>query len=82
MSDTPRLNLSGRQFLAVYHLAGTRDEALSRAEDICLEQTVEYPEELIPRRDIRDQIVGRVCSFDALDEEAVLVAVVKVYHAV
>ena len=64
MNTTPHLNLSGRRFLAVYHLTGTRDEALARAEDICLEQTVEYPEDLIPRQDIRDQILGRVVSFE------------------
>jgi ribulose-bisphosphate carboxylase large chain len=69
MNDTPRLNLSGLRFLAVYHLTGTRDEALARAEDICLEQTVEYPEDLIPRQDIRDQILGRVVSFEAMDDD-------------
>lgn len=69
MNDTPSLNLSGLRFLAVYHLTGTRDEALARAEDICLEQTVEYPEDLIPRQDIRDQILGRVVSFEPLADD-------------
>ncbi|MHB8901867.1 MAG: RuBisCO large subunit C-terminal-like domain-containing protein [Thermoguttaceae bacterium] len=69
MNPTPRLNLSGDRFLAVYHLAGPRDEALARAEDICLEQTVEYPEDLIPRQDIRDQILGRVASFEPVDHD-------------
>ena len=69
MNDTPSLNLSGQRFLAVYHLTGTRDEALARAEDICLEQTVEYPEDLIPRQDIRDQILGRVVSFEPLADD-------------
>ncbi len=68
MTNAPHLNLSGLRFLAVYHLTGTRDEALARAEDICLEQTVEYPEDLIPRQDIREQILGRVASFEALDD--------------
>lgn len=69
MNSTPYLHLSGRRFLAIYHLSGPRDEALARAEDICLEQTVEYPEDLIPRQDIRDQILGRVTSFEPLDDE-------------
>ncbi len=68
MNDMPHLNLSSHRFVAVYHLTGTRDEALSRAEDICLEQTVEYPEDLIPRQDIRDQILGQVTSFEPLDD--------------
>ena len=68
MNDKPQLELSGQRFLAVYHLTGTRDEALARAEDICLEQTVEYPEDLIPRQDIRDQILGRVTSFEPIDD--------------
>ena len=38
-----------RRFDVVYRLAGSPKEALSRARDICLEQTVELPDELVPR---------------------------------
>lgn len=69
MHDAPRLNLSGERFRAVYHLSGTRQEAEAHARDICLEQTVEYPEDMITRLDIREQIFGRVASFEPLGEE-------------
>ena len=67
--ETPQLDLSGERFRAIYHLAGPRDEAEARAHDICLEQTVEFPEDLIPRQDIREQILGRVTAFEAIAED-------------
>ncbi|MDH7478677.1 MAG: RuBisCO large subunit C-terminal-like domain-containing protein [Syntrophomonadaceae bacterium] len=56
--------LSGERFQAVYRLAGSREEALQKAKDICLEQTVEFPEELVPPGTIRDWVVGRLESFE------------------
>ncbi|MFH1264309.1 MAG: RuBisCO large subunit C-terminal-like domain-containing protein [Planctomycetota bacterium] len=64
MPDSPRLELSGERFRAVYHLAGTAEEAAARARDICLEQTVEYPEDLVAREDIRQQVFGRVALLE------------------
>ena len=58
------LSLSGERLRATYHLTG--DDAEARAGDICLEQTVEFPEDLLPRYDIREQIVGRVADLRAL----------------
>jgi ribulose-bisphosphate carboxylase large chain len=62
------LTLSGERLTAVYHLAGARTAAEARtgARAICLEQTVEFPEDLIPIPAIRDQIVGRVESLEPL----------------
>lgn len=62
MSESPSLQLSGQRFSAVYHLTGTAQEAEDRAQDICVEQTVEYPQDLITREDIRQQVFGRVAS--------------------
>ena len=59
--------LSGERFSVVYHLAGTAAEARARVEDLCVEQTVEFPAALLPEGPIRDQIVGRVVSLEALD---------------
>lgn len=57
----PRLSLSGERFTAVYRLSGvTAAEAEARARAICLEQTVEFPEALIPNEAIREQIVGSI----------------------
>ncbi|MBI3361135.1 MAG: ribulose 1,5-bisphosphate carboxylase large subunit [Chloroflexi bacterium] len=53
------MTLSGERFSVVYHLTGTEAEARAKAADICLEQTVELPDDLLTG-DIRGQIVGRV----------------------
>jgi len=54
------LDLSGERFAVVYRLIGDEAEALAKARHICVEQTVEFPEELLPEGDIRDHIVGRI----------------------
>ncbi len=59
------LSLSGERFSAVYDLSGAREEAEARARDICLEQTVEFPGDLIRRQDIREQVFGRLVSLDS-----------------
>ena len=56
--------LSGERFRIVYRLGGTEEEARARARDICLEQTVEFPDELVPEGPIRDHVVGRLESFE------------------
>ena len=65
--DRP-LTLNGDRFTAVYHLVGapTAAQARQRARDICLEQTVEFPDELIPSAAIREQIVGQVAALEPL----------------
>jgi ribulose-bisphosphate carboxylase large chain len=65
---TDPLDLSGERFTAVYHLSGDSDEAAAKAAGICLEQTVEFPADLIRRPDIEQQIVGRVAALEPLDD--------------
>ena len=69
MTDHASLSLSGERFAAVYDLSCAGAEAEARARDICLEQTVEFPEDLIPRQEIRDQIVGRIASLEPLGDD-------------
>ncbi|MCY2932001.1 MAG: RuBisCO large subunit C-terminal-like domain-containing protein [Planctomycetota bacterium] len=57
-------SLSGERFVVEYRLAGQASDAPAKARDICLEQTVEFPEELVPPGAIRDQIIGRVESLE------------------
>jgi ribulose-bisphosphate carboxylase large chain len=57
--------LSGLRFSVEYLLSGSEPEARSKAEDICLEQTVEFPRELLPEGAIPDFIVGRMETFEA-----------------
>lgn len=61
--------LSGERFSVVYRLtAGDEAEAREKAWSICLEQTVEFPDDLLPAGDIRDHIFGRIESFGPLGE--------------
>ena len=57
------------RFTAVYRLKMGRTEAAAEAADICIEQTVEYPQDLILRKDIREEIFGRVESFRTIRED-------------
>jgi len=55
------LKLSGERLNVVYRIrADSEAEAHARARDICYEQTVELPEDLPIREDIRSQVVGRI----------------------
>lgn len=61
LPERPRVaGLSGERFRVVYHLTGDRDAARAKAEDIAIEQTIEFPADLAPEGDIRDHIIGRV----------------------
>ncbi|MBK5929453.1 RuBisCO large subunit C-terminal-like domain-containing protein [Halochromatium salexigens] len=61
-NEQSHLSLSGERFTAVYRLSGSASEAESRARAICLEQTVEFPDALIPSEAIRAQIVGEITA--------------------
>ncbi len=54
------------RFSVEYRLTGTEPEARARAEALCLEQTVEMPDEFLPSGPLREQILGRVESFQPL----------------
>ncbi|MEA3639851.1 MAG: RuBisCO large subunit C-terminal-like domain-containing protein [Lamprobacter sp.] len=64
MTPGSTLSLSGERFTAVYRLSGTAAEVEARARAICLEQTVEFPEALIPNQAIRTQIVGTIAEIE------------------
>jgi ribulose-bisphosphate carboxylase large chain len=60
IDDPIPLSLSGERLTAVYRIGGDEDDVLARGRDICLEQTVEFPDALIPNDAIRRHIVGAV----------------------
>jgi ribulose-bisphosphate carboxylase large chain len=60
-------DLSGERFIVVYRLTGDEAEARVKAENICIDQTIEFPLDLLPEGHIRDHIVGRIESFAPLD---------------
>lgn len=57
------IDLSGERFGVVYRLTGNEGEALEKARDICVEQTIEFPADLVTGGDIREHIFGRIESF-------------------
>ncbi len=72
LQQTSQPTLSGERFTAIYRITVANDptskeEALAKAKDITLEQTVEFPEELVPRGVIQEQILGRIEHFFATD---------------
>ncbi len=62
------LPVTGSRFRAVYQLQGDAGTARARAQDICIEETIEYPPELVPPGDIREHVFGQVESFDPLED--------------
>jgi ribulose-bisphosphate carboxylase large chain len=62
------VSLSGERFTVSYAIAGDEREAHAKAHGVCLEQTVELPDNLVPEGDIRDHLVGRIESFRAAGE--------------
>jgi ribulose-bisphosphate carboxylase large chain len=61
------LILSGDRLTVTYHLSANDEvEARERAKGICLEQTVELPEQLLLDDDIRGEVVGRIEALAAL----------------
>ncbi len=70
MTHDGRGKLSGERFRVVYRIRGDAAEALATARDVCVEQTVEFPRELIPAGEIRDAVVGQLDSFEPLDGKA------------
>ncbi len=62
--ETPGLKLSGDSFSVVYNIEGSERKAYAKAKDICYEQTVEFPEEMLPPGAIKEQIAGSIISFE------------------
>jgi len=68
--------LSGDRFRVSYTVTAKQEgEALEKAEALCLEQTVEFPRDLLPPGEIAGSIVGRVETFDHLSDSRFHVAV-------
>ena len=67
--------LSGERLTVRYLVAGDAGEARARAEDACLEQTVEFPADLLPAGDIAEHLVGRIEAFEPAGERGFEVAI-------
>ena len=56
-------HLGGNRFSVVYRLSGDEKTARNKAEDICSEQSVEFPVDLLPPGTIPEKIMGRIEHF-------------------
>jgi len=63
------LDLSGERFKATYKIFLQEKDAQRLAEDICIEQTIEFPLDLIANDDIRGKVVGQIESFIFLEKD-------------
>jgi len=72
---TPESLFSNDRFSVTYRLFGSEQEARSRAEDICIEQTVEFPADEVPEGIIRDHVFGRIESFMRHDDESFIAVI-------
>lgn len=57
------LTVSGSRFRVRYQVLGDEKKARERAEDVCIEQTIEYLADLVPEGGIRDHVFGRIEAF-------------------
>lgn len=67
MSDH-HLQFSGHRFSVEYHIHGSREDAYRRAAVLCIDQTVEAADHVIPSGAIRDQLLGQVVGVDRLKD--------------
>lgn len=64
-----RLSLSGQRFRAIYALTGDEDRARTVADQLVVEQTIEFPRDLVPDDDIQHQVIGHIERFNQVDDE-------------
>jgi ribulose-bisphosphate carboxylase large chain len=67
---TPESLFSKDRFSVTYRIFGSEKEARGKAEDICIEQTVEFPADEVPEGVIRDHVFGRIESFERWDDDS------------
>lgn len=69
MTSDSRMTLSGTRFGVAYRVRGSEAEARAQADLICIDQTVEAPEAILPAGAIRNEILGRIESFRSLGSD-------------
>ncbi|MBR3355436.1 MAG: ribulose 1,5-bisphosphate carboxylase large subunit [Oscillospiraceae bacterium] len=69
--DNERLlaQLSGERFSVTYRLYGTETECLHVAKEITVEQSVEFPFDLLPPGAIPERIVGQIEEFCEIEDK-------------
>lgn len=64
---SPSIDTSGDRLTVTYLLDCSVSEAQQRAEEICVEQTIEFPADLVDRGDIRSKVIGQIEACTPLD---------------
>ena len=64
------LQFSGERFSVEYRLHGSAADARRRADLLCIDQTVEAADHVIPAGAIRDQLLGRVIQIETITPES------------
>ncbi|MCU0663267.1 MAG: RuBisCO large subunit C-terminal-like domain-containing protein [Myxococcota bacterium] len=59
---------SSEKIGATYEIRGDRELAQRVASDICIEQTVEFPADLVTQPHIRDEIFGHITGLSEIEE--------------
>lgn len=67
MSDH-HLHLSGQRFSVEYDIHGSGEDAQRRAAILCIDQTVEAADHVIPAGVIRDELLGHVVGIDRVSD--------------
>lgn len=61
-------DLSGERFQVQYQITGTDEEVRTKANNITVEQTVEFPVHLIPDSNLLTSLVGQIELYEKIEE--------------
>jgi ribulose-bisphosphate carboxylase large chain len=75
MDSLSSYKFSGERFRVEYLLTGDVEQARSKAEAICLEQTIEAPYELIPEGDLGKNVIGHIEQLQPVDSNHFLATI-------
>ncbi|MEN8040473.1 MAG: RuBisCO large subunit C-terminal-like domain-containing protein [Actinomycetota bacterium] len=79
MLEPRSLAVSGERIRATYDITGPIAQAQLRARALCVEQTIEFPDDLVADDDIKRHVIGRIESFEPVESD---VARIEVSYAV
>ena len=75
MIEPTSLTVSGGRIEAVYEFYGDVAEAEARVDALRVEQTIEFPADLVPDDDIQREVVGRVESLEVVGDDVTRAAI-------
>ena len=73
MIEPTTLSVSGDRLSATYEFLGDVAMAESRANALRVEQTIEFPADLVPDDDIQRESIGRIESVEVVTSDLALI---------